>query len=285
MSSLIALIDYDSLIYKSCYKVVTIQDIKQKISQGKTRAEMEQWILDESINRLCNMGDGLMTEIESQDFIIENGLNIAFCEYFITPRKSIRKEIFSDYKANRDKRKNPMTKWVNMVRNYLLKSDFAITKNGFEADDLIADRAKELGQNQCIIVSLDKDLKQIPGIHFNFYRKPSKEVDQFGNRVKNQCTGLSIVSDLQSEYNFWYQMLVGDSGDNVKGLKGIGPKKAEKYLNDVTDFESVVKDLYRDHYGNEWVKEYEKCHMFLWLGCHRNYETINMAKSSHTAGI
>jgi hypothetical protein len=32
---MIALIDYDSLIYKSAYKVVSIQDIKQKISEGK----------------------------------------------------------------------------------------------------------------------------------------------------------------------------------------------------------------------------------------------------------
>ena len=65
---MIALIDYDNLIYKSAYKVVSIQDIKQKISEGKKRDELEKWIMDECINRLCNIGDGLMTEIESNDF-------------------------------------------------------------------------------------------------------------------------------------------------------------------------------------------------------------------------
>lgn len=275
MSNLVALIDYDSLIYKSCYKVVSIQDIKQKIAQGKTRAEMEQWILDECINRLCNMGDGLMSEIEKESIFIENGFNILFCEYFITPRSSLRKKLFSDYKANRDNKINPMFKWVNKVRKYLLDSDFAIIKDGFEADDLIADRAKELGQNECIVISLDKDMNQIPGIHFNFYRKPSKEVDQFGNRIKNDYKGLSIVSEKESEYNFWYQMLIGDTVDNVKGVKGIGPKKAEKALLESIDYETTVKEMYEKVYGENWLAEYEKNHFFLYLGCNRSYQTIS----------
>lgn len=273
---MIALIDYDSLIYKSAYKVVSIQDIKQKISEGKKRDELEKWIMDECINRLCNIGDGLMTEIESNDFFIENGLNISFCEYFITPRTSLRKVKFSDYKANRDRKINPMFKWVNKVRKYLLDSNFAITQYGFEADDLIADRAKELGQNECIIISLDKDLKQIPGVHFNFYRKPSNELDQYGQRIKNPYTGLSIVSDKQAEYNFWYQMLVGDVVDNVKGCKGIGPKKAEKILLESDNYEQSVKDVYKLTYQDCWLSEFEKNHFFLFLGTKRKYETIEL---------
>ncbi len=273
---MIALIDYDSLIYKSAYKVVSIQDIKQKISEGKKRDELEKWIMDECINRLCNIGDGLMTEIESNDFFIENGLNISFCEYFITPRTSLRKVKFSDYKANRDRKINPMYKWVNKVRKYLLDSNFAITQYGFEADDLIADRAKELGQNECIVISLDKDLIQIPGVHFNFYRKPSKELDKYGQRIKNPYTGLSIVSDKQAEYNFWYQMLVGDVVDNVKGCKGIGPKKAEKILLESENYEQSVKDVYKLTYQDLWLSEFEKNHFFLYLGTKRKYETIEL---------
>lgn len=78
MNGLIGLIDYDSLIYKAVYKIVKIQDIKQKIAQGKTREELEQWIVDECINRLCQMGDKIFADIEKEPFLLENGLEICF---------------------------------------------------------------------------------------------------------------------------------------------------------------------------------------------------------------
>ncbi len=273
---MIGLIDYDSLIYQSVYKVVSIQEIKQFFAQQKSREWMEKEIVDRSINRLCNMGDGLMTEIERSNEFKENGFDISFCEYFITPRLSIRKHLFNEYKANRDVKINTMTKWANKVRKYLLDSNFATVKLGFEADDLIADRAKELGQSECIIISLDKDLLQIAGIHFNFYRKPSKEKDAFGNRIKNECKGLIIVNEKEAEYNFWLQMLTGDQTDNVKGIKGIGKVKAAKILESSDNFEQTVIDTYKNIYGETWLNEFEKNHLFLYLGTDRSYQTINM---------
>lgn len=265
MNGLIGLIDYDSLIYKAVYKIVSIQDIKQKIAQGKTREELEQWIVDECINRLCQMGDKIFAEIEQEPFLLENGLDIVFCEYFITYGKnSIRRRLVTDYKKTR--RKQPQDKWVNKVRSYLLKSDFAFVHDEWEADDLIHDRAKELGQNGCIIISIDKDLKQIPGIHFDFYRKPSKEVDQWGKKIQNDMKGLKVVSESEAAYNFWYQMLVGDGSDNVKGVKGIGPVKANKLLSDFysmgklfDDYIDLIMDEYQkvyDDYKSEFFKNY-----------------------------
>lgn len=272
MNGLIALIDYDSLIYKAVYKIVKIQDIKQKIAQGKTREELEQWIVDECINRLCQMGDKIFADIEKEPFLLENGLEIVFCEYFITYGKnSIRRRLVSDYKKTR--RKQPQDKWVNKVRSYLLKSDFAFVHDEWEADDLIHDRALELGQNGCIIVSIDKDLKQIPGIHFDFYRKPSKEVDQYGNRIQNEMKGLSIVHDYEAAYNFWYQMLVGDGSDNVKGVKGIGPKRAEKILYDLhgclsgfDDYKETILSEYERVYKEDSESEFSKNYFLLKLG-------------------
>lgn len=255
MNGLIGLIDYDSLIYKAVYKIVSIQDIKQKIAQGKSREELEQWIVDECINRLCQMGDKIFADIEKEPFLVENGLDIIFCEYFITYGKnSIRRRLVTDYKKTR--KRKPEDKWVNKVRSYLLKSDFAFVHDEWEADDLIHDRAKELGQNGCIIISIDKDLKQIPGIHFDFYRKPSKEVDQWGKRIQNDMKGLRVVSESEAAYNFWYQMLVGDSSDNVKGVKGIGPIKANKLLSDFYSMGKLFDD-YLDFIMDEYQKVYE----------------------------
>lgn len=271
-NGLVALLDYDSLIYKAVYKIVKIQDIKQKIAQGKTREELEQWIVDECINRLCQMGDKIFADIEKEPFLLENGLEIVFCEYFITYGKnSIRRRLVPEYKKTR--RKQPQDKWVNKVRSYLLKSDFAFVHNEWEADDLIYDRALDLGQNGCIIISIDKDLKQIPGIHFDFYRKPSKEVDQYGNRIQNDMKGLRVVSECEAAYNFWYQMLVGDGSDNVKGVKGIGPAKATKLLNDFwqlqkgfDDYKELIFSEYERAYKEDSAFEYSKNYFLLKLG-------------------
>jgi len=264
---MIALIDYDSLIYKSVYKVVSIQEIKQFFYQNKSREWIEREIIERSINRLCNIGDGMMTEIE------ETGIVISHCEYYITPRHSYRRKLFREYKENRYKRINTMLKWVNKVRQYLLDSHFAIVKEGFEADDLIADRVRELGTDY-IIVSIDKDLKQLPGVHFDYYRPTSKEYDAWGQKVKLPYRGIVIVSEEEARYSFWKQMLTGDGGDNVQGIKGIGPKTAEKILQ--SDYEAEVKQVYQEKHKDNWLAEYEKNHFFLYLGTDRNYETISL---------
>lgn len=269
---MIGLVDYDSLIYKSMYRIVSIQEIKQLLAKGKPREWVEKEILDKALGRLGNMGDRIILDIENA------GIEISHCEYFITPRKSIRMQLFPYYKQNRGKYFNPMVKWVNKLRSYLLESSFAIIKDGYEADDLIYDRAKTLGELGCIIISMDKDLLQCPGLHYNYYRKPTKEVDEYGRRLTHPPVGLMVVTKEESDYNFWNQMLIGDNTDNIKGVHGIGSVKARKILLETSEnHEEAVKLEYQRVYGDEWLKEYEKNHFLLTLGStDRNYQTINI---------
>ena len=83
---------------------------------------------------------------------------------------------------------------------------------GSKADDAIAIEATKFGDDS-IIVSLDKDFDQVQGWHYNFVKK-----DKY-----------YITAD-EGLYNFYCQFLVGDRIDNIIGVKGIGPKKAEKLL-------------------------------------------------------
>jgi hypothetical protein len=81
---------------------------------------------------------------------------------------------------------------------------------GMEADDL-------LGINQTkdtIICTIDKDLRQVPGQHYNF--------------VKDEIFTVSVQQGLLW---FYTQMLTGDASDNVSGIRGIGIKKATFFLN------------------------------------------------------
>ncbi len=252
--SLTVLFDYDSLIYKSVYKIVDIQTIKQWFAQDKTKDWMRAKILDECKNRLCNIGDNLFSEIE------DTGIMIGHVEYYITNApKSVRRKIYPAYKANR--RPN---KWVNLVRAYLIEMGFAVTHPEFEADDLIHDRAIELGEQNCIILTMDKDLTQIPGIHFNYYRP--KVINEQGQKVSGDVKGLSLVTKEEAEYNFWLSMIVGDSGDNIKGINGLGQVKAKKLLDGQTDLKKAVQDVYKSYIGRDWESEYEVNYRLLKLG-------------------
>lgn len=215
---------------------------------------MRAKILDECKNRLCNIGDNLFSEIE------ETGIMIGHVEYFITNApQSIRRKIYPNYKTNR--RPN---KWVNLVRAYLIEMGFAVTHPEYEADDLIFDRANELGEKNCIILTMDKDLTQIPGIHFNYYRP--KVINEQGQKVSGDVNGLSLVTKEEAEYSFWISMITGDSGDNIKGIKGLGTVQAKKLLDGKTDLKLAVINVYKEYIGRDWEEEFEINYRLLKLG-------------------
>ena len=79
---------------------------------------------------------------------------------------------------------------------------------------------------------IDKDLLQIPGNHYNFNKKTHR-----------------FVSDDEAHKLLMIQCLTGDRTDNIPGIKGIGPKKAEKILEGVnTDVMwRYVKKAWQEH--------------------------------------
>lgn len=274
MNDFVVLFDYDSMIYKALHYIVVSDDYKATdhpktglmrkwFNEGRSREWMETEIVNLTINRLEQMGNNIFQAIE------DTGIDIAGIEYFLTScPNSIRKEKSPIYKANR-KRNN----WVRLVRKTLLEMGFASVNDQWEADDLIKDRAVELGVDCCVICSIDKDLKQIPGVHFDYNRprlknpNGSPQLDENGHRKIAPCRGLDIVSDQDADSFFWLQMLTGDSGDNIKGIPRVGPKKAEKILSDASvigdDYETAVREAYISHFGEGEGKEQFDLHRLL----------------------
>lgn len=243
---MIPLIDFDSLLYYSVYRIVSITEMKQLLSAGRDEIPYHErkelafnYIVEEAYNR---MGNKLLKVLEA----IENtGLKLGVHELYITNCKnSIRKNISPEYKAKR--RPN---KWVSAIRAKLIEDGTVIYDDQYEADDLIADRARELNEQgrEYIIVSIDKDLKQIPGLHFSYY--PMKLKDSEGNEYK-QMKGLHHTSPFESWRMLAIQVLMGDSGDGVSGIPGIGIKKAEAVLygcRTYKDFQNKVVRMYVYH--------------------------------------
>ena len=145
-------------------------------------------------------------------------------------KKSIRKELFPEYKANRKAEDDfSPEEWerYNKAKDITRKTILpyiGITNNfrqsGFEADDLIAKAVENSHEN--IIVSNDRDLYQLLADNgartCSVYHPMKKKMYTFQDF--NEEFGIEVWEYVN------YKALQGDSSDNIPGLKGIGPKKA-----------------------------------------------------------
>ena len=171
---------------------------------------------------------------------------------------NFRYGISEDYKGNRSKTEiDPkVTERRNAVTEYAWETG-CFKSDNCEADDIVsiwAQEAYEAGEHY-VIAHIDKDIDMVPGWHYNFNKKTQYFID--GD---------------QGHYKMCIQMLTGDSTDNIHGLKGIGPKKAEKILKDVPtkDMIETVANTWRDHYPRDWKPKLETCFNLLYM--RRNWD-------------
>lgn len=139
-------------------------------------------------------------------------LDVEKHELYLTGKGNFRYDIAKTavYKGNRKDFKRPTH--LPFLRSYMVDVWSATMSEGEEADDLIAIRATELGDN-CIIASIDKDFLQVQGWHYNF----NKNVKRY-------------VTAEEGLHFFYTQILTGDKADNIPGAGRVGPVRAEKIL-------------------------------------------------------
>jgi len=97
----------------------------------------------------------------------------------------------------------------------------------YEADDYLASIAKKYENDyEVIIVSSDKDLLQIVNDNIFIYNAQAKILYN-KEKIKEKF-------NVNVEQYLLYKALIGDPSDNIKGVKGVGPKTAVKLINDFT---------------------------------------------------
>ncbi|MBX7232505.1 MAG: DNA polymerase I [Bdellovibrionales bacterium] len=161
---------------------------------------------------------------------------IAFC--FDNARPSFRNVLYADYKANREEAPDDLAVQFPYLRLLCQELGVAIfDQEGFEADDLIGTLTR-LGREQdweVVIVSGDKDFAQL-----------------VSNKVYLYDTMKEKKFDAQAVFEKWgvrpeqmrdYLALVGDTSDNVPGVKGVGPKGAIKLLTEFGTLEGIYENL------------------------------------------
>jgi DNA polymerase-1 len=169
---------------------------------------------------------------------ILDGAKATEYELWLSGPNNFRYKVYPEYKANRLDMVRPVHE--KAVKQFLTETWQANWTDGIEADDMLGVRQHECAASQkdSIICHLDKDLNQIPGYHFNW------ELNRLGKVIRKQKT--YFVTLEKGNRFFYYQLLVGDPTDNIKGIVGTGHKKAEAILGSVPEHQwyEAVRDLY-----------------------------------------
>ena len=177
---------------------------------------------------------------------LKKHMDLAGCdsyELYLTGPGNFRYAVYPTYKANRMEMQKPF--YYNEIRSYMVNVLDAEIVEGMEADDKLAIE-QTADPEGTVICTEDKDLDQIAGWKYNYV----KEL-------------LYYVTPEEAEFNLWSQVLTGDRVDNIPGLSGIGPVRAEKILNDREDEESYgerVQRAYMEHYmdTSQGLEEFQK---------------------------
>lgn len=166
-------------------------------------------------------------------------------------KENFRKEIDSQYKANRKPEHKPT--YLQEILDYLVANHRGYLTEGCEADDFFGHAQSDARKKDKfpIIISVDKDLKQLWGQHLNLATRKFDYIHTHKARVV-----------------FWKQMLQGDAADNIKGISGIGAMKARRYIPDGTtdeEAQETVQRYYQKEYEEDWKERYNKNCKLLWI--------------------
>ncbi|MCD5375426.1 hypothetical protein LR010_03185 [Candidatus Gracilibacteria bacterium] len=151
--------------------------------------------------------------------------------------KNFRHDLYAEYKATRERMPDSLRSQIGDIEEMIARMGIDIIEiPGYEADDVIGTLAVRLArqsENEIYILSGDKDLYALVNEQVKIYdtqRKkisgPQETFDKFG--IPAGC-----VRD--------YLAICGDSSDNIPGIAGIGPKKAQVLLNEFGTLEKIYE--------------------------------------------
>lgn len=151
---------------------------------------------------------------------------------------NFRHELYQAYKAHRPSMPDDLACQIPYIKEIVAAHNFAcLERQGYEADDLLASAAKKLAAqgHPVILVSGDKDLLQLVSETITVW-DPMRDVFMDPAAVQKKY-------NLPPRQLLDFFALMGDSSDNVPGVAGIGPKTAEKLINQYASLEGLYREI------------------------------------------
>ena len=201
------LIDSDFLAYKAAQACEIGIDFGEDVIIAQSQFSEVLKVFNNELNKVTKA-------MMEDDFIL-----------YFSSTKNFRKKIYPDYKGHRMKRK-PLG--YKRLVNYCRENHNFKLIEGLEADDTIGIEATRFADPSNIIVSPDKDMRQIPSTLWNLTDDVTEITKDDGDR--------------------WHliQSLSGDPTDGYSGCPGIGVKRATELLDKNENKWEAVCKAYRD---------------------------------------
>lgn len=190
-------------------------------------ASAENDDLNIAIYRVEELMDNILTKTNSDEY-----------KAYLSSATNFRKTIYPEYKANR---KGEKPRHLADLKDYAIsKLNAEISPEGLEADDMLGIE-QDKQTKATTICTLDKDLLQIPGLHFSWeisgpnWNRPDTWIEQ---------------TELEGMRFLYEQAIKGDTTDNIKGIPGKGKVFAKKVL-EKAESEKEMFDIVRNLYSND----------------------------------
>lgn len=225
-----ALIDADSIVYICCANKKKYNENNEPIIDDLGEHVYEIKTLQQCKDLVDDMLKTIFKLTRSTHYLL-----------FLTVGRGFRYNHYTEYKGNRKYSDRP--EHFDKIKEYLITDWSAVYEHGLEADDLVNIYKNKIEGS--FICSLDKDILSLEGSHYNYK------------------THKWITTTQDEAYDkFWTDMVTGQTGDNIKGIEGSGPKAAEGIKNAIGGtFRSRVFEAYVTRYGeykgiSEFYKNY-----------------------------
>ena len=230
MKKKVLLIDGDIL----AYKIATANEVDTHWGNGFWTLHCDEIQCKHEVDaKIEDLGQSL----QADDYVVA-----------LTDKNNFRKDVLPSYKDNRKQRRKPMV--LNALRDYIMEKHNGVMWKNLEADDVMGIMATEPHPTEDrIIVSIDKDMRQIPA-----------KVSRDGETVEE-------IPQRLADYWFMIQTLAGDSTDGYNGLPNVGVKTAEKMIKQYTNV--PLLDLWKIVVGAYKSKGYS------------NKEALQQARVAH----
>ncbi len=160
---------------------------------------------------------------------------------FDTHEKTFRHKRFPEYKATREKMPDELQEQLPHLWNLLNAMQIiTLSKPGFEADDIIGTLAREGSKDglDVFIVSGDKDFMQLVNDHVFLYTPGGRSMDI---RIYDS-KGVEAKWGVPPEKMIDFLGLMGDSSDNIPGVRGVGEKSAKKLIIEFGSLENALEN-------------------------------------------
>jgi DNA polymerase-1 len=161
---------------------------------------------------------------------------------FDTPEPTFRHEKFKDYKATRDKTPDELIEQFPMIKTVTRNLGLSLVEvSGWEADDVIGTLAKSAAEQgmEVYLVTGDKDFMQLVSDRIKIYNIFKSDEDSILQGIHEVEEKFGVPPEKVIEV----MGLMGDSSDNIPGVRGVGEKTAIKLIKEFESIEAIYNNI------------------------------------------